>query len=270
VITGGLPEGDEAFQELKDLGIKTIISVDGATPDVAMSKKYDMRYVHLPHSYDGVPAARGTELAKAVSELPGPIYIHCHQGKHRSPAAGVVACIGAGLLPKSAALMVLTTAGTSPNYRGLYESAETASPIDPQVLADLNVEFKERLPVTKLALAMTETEHFFLHLKKLSENKWQVLADHPAVTPAHEALLLREAYTEILRTPDAQQRPDEYREMMKAAEVTAEELEQVLLGGNEGSLDEVKATKLFATVTEQCSSCHKKYRDVPLSEKGLK
>src|SRR5262245_14552856 len=44
VISGGLPEGDAAFQELADLGVKTVISVDGARPDVATAKKYGLRY----------------------------------------------------------------------------------------------------------------------------------------------------------------------------------------------------------------------------------
>src|SRR5262245_14725203 len=44
VISGGLPEGDAAFKELADLGVKTIISVDGAKPDVATAKKYGLRY----------------------------------------------------------------------------------------------------------------------------------------------------------------------------------------------------------------------------------
>jgi hypothetical protein len=34
VISGGLPEGDAAFAKLKELGVKTIISVDGARPDL--------------------------------------------------------------------------------------------------------------------------------------------------------------------------------------------------------------------------------------------
>src|SRR5262245_42817749 len=87
VISGGLPEGDAAFQELADLGVKTVISVDGMKPDVETAKKHGLRYVHLPHGYDGVPSERVLELAKAVRELPGLIYIHCHHGKHRSPAA---------------------------------------------------------------------------------------------------------------------------------------------------------------------------------------
>lgn len=65
VISGGLPEGDEAFKELAALGIKTVISVDGMKPDLVTARKYGLRYVHLPHGYDGVPKSRVKELAKA-------------------------------------------------------------------------------------------------------------------------------------------------------------------------------------------------------------
>ena len=78
VISGGLPNGEAAFRELRDLGVKTIISVDGAQPDVAGARKYGLRYVHLPHGYDGISRTRQRELAKAVRDLPGPAYIHCH------------------------------------------------------------------------------------------------------------------------------------------------------------------------------------------------
>ncbi|MGE0610114.1 MAG: hypothetical protein AB7O62_23685, partial [Pirellulales bacterium] len=59
VVSGGQPEGEAAFAELRDLGIKTVISVDGARPAVPLAKKYGLRYVHLPHGYDGVPEQRG-------------------------------------------------------------------------------------------------------------------------------------------------------------------------------------------------------------------
>src|SRR4029453_11584488 len=117
VISGGQPQGEAGFAELKNLGVRTIISVDGAKPDVELAKKFGLRYVHLPHGYDGVPDERVRELAKAVRDLPGPIYIHCHHGKHRSPTAATVACVAAGLLRPEAALTVLKTAGTSENYR---------------------------------------------------------------------------------------------------------------------------------------------------------
>src|SRR6188768_3777999 len=39
VISGGQPDGDPAFAKLKELGVKTIISVDGAKPEVELAKK---------------------------------------------------------------------------------------------------------------------------------------------------------------------------------------------------------------------------------------
>jgi protein tyrosine phosphatase (PTP) superfamily phosphohydrolase (DUF442 family) len=87
LYSGSSPEGEEGFRSLQKFGIKTIISVDGARPDVAMAHTYHLRYVHLPFGYDGIPRQRILELAKAVRDLPGPVYIHCHHGKHRGPAA---------------------------------------------------------------------------------------------------------------------------------------------------------------------------------------
>jgi hypothetical protein len=71
VILGGLPEGDAAFQELAGLSVKTIISVDGATPDVATAKKYGLRYVHLGAGARG--AAFAGAFQGAVANGVGPI-----------------------------------------------------------------------------------------------------------------------------------------------------------------------------------------------------
>ncbi len=124
VISGGLPEGELAFAALKELGVKTIVSVDGAKPDVELAAKYDLKYIHLPHGYDGVPETRDVNWRKlCVIELVL-IYIHCHHGKHRSPPAASVACVANGWIAPAQALGVLEFAGTSRDYRGLYESVE--------------------------------------------------------------------------------------------------------------------------------------------------
>ena len=85
VISGGVPDGNAGFKQLRRLGVQTVISVDGARPDLARAKSHGLQYVHLPHGYDGISDARRLALAKAVLGLPGPVYIHCHHGKHRSP-----------------------------------------------------------------------------------------------------------------------------------------------------------------------------------------
>ena len=118
VVSGGQPDGEAAFVELRDFGIKTVISVDGVKPDIALAEKYGMRYVHLPHGYNGISDDRVAELAKAVRDFEGPIYIHCHHGKHRSPTAATVACVANGLLDPQGATSILAFAGTSENYQG--------------------------------------------------------------------------------------------------------------------------------------------------------
>src|SRR5688500_2602420 len=37
VLSGAQPEGEESFKALQRLGVKTIVGVDGGTPDVALA-----------------------------------------------------------------------------------------------------------------------------------------------------------------------------------------------------------------------------------------
>lgn len=270
VVSGGLPEGDAAFKELADLGVKTIISVDGAAPDLAMAKKYGLRYVHMPHGYDGISEERAKGLAKAVRDLPGPIYIHCHHGKHRSPAAATVACVGAGMLSPVSAVAILKTAGTSENYRGLYQSAQSARRWDDALLDALNVDYPETVKIPPIADAMIGLEHSHDRLKALSAHQWRPLAEHPDSDAAHEALLLREQYSELLRTDEVARQPPAFRAMMVESESRARVLEDLLTqwtaqGAPSPVPDEVG--KAMTAVTTSCTQCHQAYRDVPLSEK---
>lgn len=267
VISGGLPASDEAFEELGQLGVKTIISVDGAKPDVAAANKHGLRYVHLPHGYDGIPEKRARELAKAVRELEGPIYIHCHHGKHRSPAAASVACVTAGLIPESQALAILEIAGTSPNYRGLYRSAEQARALEAQLLDELQVEFRATVEVPPMAEAMVALEHTHDHLKAIQAAGWKTPAKHPDLDPAHEALLLQEHFTELLRTEAVQRRPGPFRTWLEESEQAARQLEQELNTAPQNPLPAKARQRLdqfAARITANCKQCHTTYRDTPL------
>lgn len=270
VISGGLPEGDAAFAELKELGIKTVISVDGAKPDLEMAKKYGLRYVHLPHGYDGIPELRIEELAKAVRDLPGPIYIHCHHGHHRSPAAASAACVGAGLIDPKDARQVLVVAGTSASYRGLYQSAQNAKRIDDAVLDALQAEFPATAKLPPMAEAMVGVEHAHDHLKLFAANQWRPIKDQPALEPDHEALLLREHFTELLRTKEIKQKPERFQQLMREGESAAADFEAVVKKWMaEGRPEKTPAAFLTGMdrITKNCTACHKQFRDVPLREK---
>ena len=273
VISGGEPHGEKAFESLARLGVKTIISVDGAKPDVELAKKHGMRYVHLPHSYDGVPEERAKELAKAVRDLEGSVYIHCHHGKHRSPAAAAVACVGAGLIGAADALPILLAAGTSPNYRGLYQSAEQARKLDDALLDALEVEFREAVEVPPMADAMVALERTHDHVKQMAAAGWRPLTEHPDLDPAHEALLLREHYTELLRTDDVKRHSAEFQEQMRSGEAAAKTLEVSLAQIKQQRYPAAKADlhksadAALAVINKNCATCHEKFRDVPLGEK---
>ncbi|MGC4105716.1 MAG: cytochrome c [Thermomicrobiales bacterium] len=248
----------------KNWASKRLLASMGPSPMWSVRRSMRLRDVHLPHGYDGVPAQRGQELAKAVQELPGPIYIHCHHGKHRSPAAAAVACIAAGLLEPAGAEAILKTAGTSENYRGLFQSAREARPLDAEVLKSLESDFPETAKIPPLAEAMVALEHTHDHLKQIAANQWKPLLKHPDLEPAHEALLLREHFTEMLRLELVAKKPADFRRYSTESETAAEELEKELR--ESAALEKINAS--FAKINKACVDCHKQFRDVPLSEKG--
>ncbi len=264
VISGGLPEGEAAFAELARLGVKTVISVDGAKPDVETAKSQGLRYVHLPHGYDGISEERVKELAKAVRDLPGPVYLHCHHGKHRSPAAAAAACVGAGFLEPAQAIDVLRTAGTSEHYTGLYDAARNAKRLEEELLDALDVEFKETVPVAPMAEAMVAMEHTHDHLKHIAAAGWMVPEDHPDLEPQHEALLMQEHFTELLRTDDVKSRDEPFREMLRQSEAAAAKLQSILANEEDHTAAALEmAAQSMETISTHCTACHRAYRDVP-------
>ena len=270
VISGGQPDGEEAFQELQNLGIKTIISVDGAKPDLDLAKKYGLKYVHLPHSYDGIPEQRGKELAKAVRDFEGPIYIHCHHGKHRSPAAAAVACVTAGLIDPSVSSVILKLAGANPNYRGLYESAESAQKVDDAVLDALKCDFPESAELTLMAESMVNLEQTFDSVKTVAAAGWKSPLTRPDLHPVQEVLLLKDHFSELLRTESVAKEPEGFRNMLRESESAAADLEAALMSWSESGAalpvpDSLPAS--FERIAKNCVTCHTEFRDVPLSEK---
>ena len=258
VISGAQPEGDRSFALLKEMGVRTIISVDGAQPDVDGARKYGMRYVHLPIGYDGVDAAEGKAIAKALNELDGPIYVHCHHGRHRSAAALAVACVNNGMLQSHQAEDVLRTFGTGENYKGLWKDARAARRVDDRELADLQIQWVETAKIPAIAEAMVKVEFHNDHLKSIQKAGWTSPPDHPDLDPAHEALQLQEHFREIGRTADTRSRPAGYAKLLTASEEAAVKLRDVL---SATPVDTRAADAAFKVVATSCTSCHRDYRD---------
>jgi len=265
LYSGGSPDGDAGFESLRKLGIKTIISVDGARPDLVRAKKVAMRYVHLPIGYDGVSQEQALKLAKAVRDLPGPIYLHCHHGKHRSPgaAAAIQMCLD-DKCTVAQAVEIMKRAGTDPRYAGLYAAPKELRRPAANELAQLKVEFPEAAEIPALAKTMVHIDQHWEHLTFIKKAGWKVPKDHPDLDPPHEALQLMEHYREMARLPSVQKQPTDFKTWLADGEHAARELEVALRKAAKEKATKYDAVEMaFQRLRMACVQCHAKYRDVP-------
>ena len=263
LYSGSSPEGDAAFAALEKLGVCTIVSVDGAAPDAAAARRHGIRYIHLPIGYDGIPSTNALRLAKAVASVEGPVYLHCHHGQHRGPAAVAVLCEALDGWKPGQADAWLRAAGTSTNYAGLYRSvAEFRAPTAAE-LAAVTADFSARAPTPALVDAMVRIDARADALELVRKSGFKTPKDHPDLVPSGEALLLRELLREARRTGLGAGRGPRHDEGLARAEEAAGRLLDAI-----GSLEKSRtapnlaaAGKSLAALRQTCVSCHKAERD---------
>jgi protein tyrosine phosphatase (PTP) superfamily phosphohydrolase (DUF442 family) len=251
VYSGGTPQGDPAFVALRKLGVRTVISVDGAPPDAEAARRQGLRTIHLPVGYDGIDEDVQRRLARAVRDAGGPVYVHCHHGKHRGPAAAAIGCVNAdGWTPAQVAAW-LATAGTSTRYPGLHETAATARPIADDLLSAVAPEeLPERAEVPSSVERMAEIDLL-----------WEEVQSQGKAEPrevAGSATLLWEAFREFARADDPRHADPDYRAHLdRATEAT-----RALAEAPEASPELLKA------VADTCTACHAAHRDRPRRRKS--
>ena len=253
IYSGSEPHGEQAFADLAKLGVKVIVSVDGAKPDVEAAKKHGLRYVHVPIGYDGIPAEAGLSLARVVRETGAEgeaIYFHCHHGKHRGPAA--VACIAGGVADNDAAKEILVTAGTSKDYAGLWR--DVAAYVSPPPGAQLP-ELVEVAKVDSLVAAMSSVDRAFDNLKLSQAGGWKLLPDHPDIVATQEAIMVKEALHESGRNL-ATGHDAEFVAWLREAEGLAAQLETQLKAS-----DGASASQTMVALEASCKQCHTRHRN---------
>jgi protein tyrosine phosphatase (PTP) superfamily phosphohydrolase (DUF442 family) len=261
LYSGSAPDGEDGFRSLAELGVKTVISVDGAKPDVATAGRHGLRYVHLPVGYDGVPRETAVRIARAVRDLPGPAYLHCHHGKHRGPAAAAAAvrCLD-DRCPTSAAVEFLHAAGTDANYAGLFAGVERATPATAAELDRAGGDFPAVAPVPDLVRTMVAIDERWDRMKLVKQAGWKAPPNHADLDPPHEAVQLREHYREAARLPEVAARPDVFRTLLAEGEADAARLEALLRDGNRGAAGD-RLEEAYRKVANGCVTCHRQFRD---------
>lgn len=250
VLAGSQPEGDAAFAALAQAGVKTIISVDGARPDVEAARKHGLRYVHLPIGYDGIPASRVAELVRAAAPPAGTIFVHCHHGKHRGPAAvGVICEAMADWSPERAGAW-LRQAGTAAEYSGLFRAVREFRTPSPAELARIG-ELPEVAETPMLVDVMVAIDQRLDALKAVQTAGWPREA-------ANDATLLSEELRELARTDGTARRPTAYRRLLADSEKSVAVLREVL---RVSPADHTGLDNALKQTSQSCTACHKAYRN---------
>jgi cytochrome c556 len=95
-------------------------------------------------------------------------------------------------------------------------------------------------------------------MKEVKKAGWAAPKDHPDVEPKHEAIILAEAFREMLRTDEVAKKSDDFRARLAESERLSWDLAGVL---DEPKPDAIRARDLYDRIDATCVSCHKAYRD---------
>lgn len=253
--SGGEPAGDEAFAALAARGVRVVVSVDGARPDVEGARRHGLRYVHVPMGYDGVPPGAMEELAALGGVREGGVFVHCHHGRHRGPTAAAIVARACGAWDGPTANAWQREAGTSPEYAGLYRSVRDFTLPSPGTLRAAARRHQPFHPPAGLVASMVAADRHAEALDAFQRNGWKPLDARADQVPVQEARLLRECFTESNRhrrgPTDAR-----FQEAMRRFESGVVALEEALRSG-----EAARATASWKVLREDCRACHKTWRD---------
>lgn len=256
LVSGSSPTTDAEFAELASLGVTTVLSVDGARPEVERARRHGLRYVHLPIGYDGISTNRQAEFARAASSATGTVYVHCHHGRHRGPAAAAIVAAWTENWSRDQTRAWLEQAGTGREYPGLHRCVADTRP-DP-VAASRVGRLPEVAATSTVVEAMVRIDQHLEHLEAAQPTGFDSVPGHPDLAPPHEATLLREQFRELLRLDDTVRRDEEYRRLAADSERAATALESALRDA--AARPDVRARAL-QSVRATCTPCHRAHRD---------
>lgn len=266
-ISGSVPEGDEGFETLAAMGIKTIISVDGMEPEVDKAAAHGMRYIHLPIGYNGFDEARRLELTRATRDAmaQGPVYIHCHHGKHRSAGAAATIAASLGWATPEAMVERMKVSGTAPNYKGLYACAANAAVVSMGVLDAVPGDFPSVSHPKGIVKSMVAIDDAFDHLKAIEKAGWVTPSDHPDLVPVAEAGQLADLFRVLINDERTREEGADFADRLQKDSDTATALEGLLAGlAKNASPNEAQRAAMsaqFKAIGASCKDCHAKYRD---------
>ncbi len=254
IYSGAEPKIEQAFADLAKLGVKTIVGVDSAKPKLDWAAKYGMEYVHVPIGYDGVTEEQALAFAYVMEKKPGPVYFHCHHGRHRGPAAAAIAYMATEDCGAEGGVAVLTTAKTSPNYPGLWRDIRAFE--EPKDYS-ADVDLPEVSGVSDFNSVMASMDRAWDEVKLVKKAGWTVSAEHPDLEPNHIALILAQSFDDLHKaTPKHFANEEIFAQQMKVSMDASADLRSALARKDRAAADEA-----YTKIGKSCKKCHFEYRD---------
>jgi len=263
IISGSEPHGDAAMKRIAEMGVKTLLSVDGKVPDAAAAQRYGMRYVHVPIQYSGVTDAEIADIAKTFRELPGPFYVHCFHGKHRGPAGAAVGRIVLDGASREEALAEMRQwCGTSPKYEGLYRDIATRRMPSAAETAAIAFDFPAAHRFEGTREAMIEMARHWDNLVDLGKRDWATDPENPDLDARNEAQKIHGLFTALVGESGFAKEPDDFRGWMHEAFGHSERLAAQVAAQRGGDTAAGQAAQdTMKSVKKLCDTCHSSYRD---------
>jgi protein tyrosine phosphatase (PTP) superfamily phosphohydrolase (DUF442 family) len=251
IATGGRPEGDAAFEALRQKGISLVVNVDGAAPDLQAAKRHGLRYAHIPIGYDKLDADALSSMKRLLDENKDKMYVHCHHGVHRAPAFVATALRMLKMSTPEEAFALLKEAGASADYPGLWYSAveQPLEDIKPSKAALL-----ERCEVSSMVEAMVRCDDAFDLLKAWAEGGCKPMPKHPDFVAINAMRTTVQALEDVRKLPEAADAA--FSALLEASIKSGNDYIAVL---GKGAATEFPAG--FKGYQKSCAACHVKYRN---------
>jgi len=260
IISGSEPHGEEALRRIAEMGVRTVLSVDGKIPDAETARALGMRYVHVPIQYSGITDEEVARIVKTFRELPGPFFVHCFHGKHRGPAAAAIGRLVVDGAPREHAMAEMRQwCGTSSKYEGLYRTVAAAEIPGAEETRRLDWSFPAAHPFEGLRHSMVEMARTYDHLKASYRRGWRVDPDHPDVDPRNEADKMISHFERALGLDEMDGKPADFLEWLRSSADLSRRLRDALHEGSDASREE--AGTLLKSLKESCTACHDRYRN---------
>ncbi len=248
LYSGGSPETAEDFAALAKRGVTHIVSVDGKPPLLELAKKHHLKYIHLPIGYGQLTDKTMAQIAASMPKNPNSqVFIHCHHGKHRGPAAAAIACQFTKGLSPDQAVAWLKVVGTSPDYPGLYEAVRNFSKVSKQEIEKQREGLVETVSPPPLVEAML-----------LIDEQFDAIT--AAATPGGAlatATLLKEQLQELARDKHSSKSDAFAQHLKEAIEATTSLENSLRIGASQ------EIPKALTAVKATCARCHQATRDRP-------